>query len=176
MRLPRDTSVGSNLSDRARLCQTVKCVAFLATLKLPTGLICPVSEGIEGIRAILDELAPAFSQSFCKHPLVLMFAHNARTDPTHMSSRWLSRRWIQYALAESSVTPGWAMPEDRAQWLDAERRLAYRLHHDFLSTTRISSTTVRKGYQRYVQRAHKAAYNSMSPLSGMPLELASELY
>jgi hypothetical protein len=166
----------SKLIDRAWLSQTQKFVAFPAPLMLPTGLICPASEGIAGIRAILDELSPAFSQAFCKHPYVLMFAHNAKTDPTHTSLRWLSRRWIQDALAESSVTPVWASPGDCDQCLDAERRLAYRLHHDFLSTTRISTTTVRKGYQRYVQRAHEAAYNAMSPLSGIPLELAGELY
>jgi hypothetical protein len=133
---------------------------------LPTGLICPASEGIAGIRPILDELAPAFSQAFCKNPLDLKYAHNAETDPTHMSSRWLSRRWIQDALNESFVTPGWAYCDLWLPIVCTTISCRPAVHHLPPSGRAIIA----------MSNEHTDAYNAMYPLSGIPLELAGELY
>jgi hypothetical protein len=161
-----------------RLCRSPKFVAFPHPLMLPIGYICPVSEGMEGIERVLFATQPFAAQethTFLQHALLLEFALKAKTYPAFMSSTWHSRDWIKTAFTEHSTSPGWLTPGDCDLWLDAERRLAFRLHHDYLATTARMSPVMRNGYFRYIERAYEGIYTAASDLTSCPQTMAGEI-
>jgi hypothetical protein len=65
---------------------------------------------------------------------------------------------------------------DQDLWLDTKRRLAFRLHHNFLLTGAKLSPIVRTRYFQDILRAYDGVYTASSAMGALPLALAGDIY
>jgi hypothetical protein len=154
-------------------CQSQKFVAFPAPMVLPVGPVCPVSAGYRGFLQALLPRKPKGIQQLLLHPLVMEFVHKAWRAPLTMSSTRIERSWIADALFETSKTPDWLSQGDQDLWLNAERRLAFRLHHEFLLTGAQLSPIVQTRYCQYISHG---LYTVSSAMGALPMALAGDIY
>jgi hypothetical protein len=137
-------------------------------MMLPTGPLSLVSEGMEVLTRIITTRDNRAFLSCLQHPLVVEFVHKSQQTPEIMSSTWISRRWISDAITKNSTIPGWSAPGEYDIWRDTERRLAFRLHHEFLVTGgRLSWKVLNSNFQ-YVHRAYKEYTRPPHPLEQPP--------
>jgi hypothetical protein len=159
------------------VCQMFRFVTLPTPVMLPYGPLCSAAAGFTVFQeAVQNQLGPTVDLSWLTHPLLVEFTNACRDFPNLMSTHWISRQWITDAIGETSTTPGWEHPCDCDLWMQTERTLAFRLHHDFLLTSTQLSSTVKKSYSRYVQRAYTGDFTVESPLAYTPLALAGPLY
>jgi hypothetical protein len=167
----------TGITGQETICQMYRFVPLPAPVLLPYGPICSASAGFSGFRdAVQSLVGPSLDLSWLEHPLIIEFTNACKALPDTMSSHWISRSWIADAIDETSQTPGWEQPCDCDLWKSTERTLSFRLHHDFLMTNTLLSSTVKKSYLRYIKRAYEGNFTADSPLAFTPLALAGPIY
>jgi hypothetical protein len=133
-----------NSDGSTAVCQTFRFIPLPTPVMLPFGPLCSATAGFRGFQeAVLSQVGTSVDLSWLNHPLIAEFINACKEFPDLMSTHWISRSWIAAAIKESSTTPGWEHPCDCDLWMQTERTLAFRLHHDFLLTSAQLSNTVK---------------------------------
>jgi hypothetical protein len=124
------------------VCQMYRYIPLHTPVMLPFAL---QQQGFQSFRKLFDSpLGPTVDLSWTNHPLIVELTNACKNYPNMMSTHWISRSWIKEAITKSSLTPGLEHPCNCDLWIQTERTLAFRLHHDFLLTRIRLSSTVKK--------------------------------